>query len=451
MKTRFPFLLILLCLFLFPDASFSGTWTDSNSNDTFSFTGTTVSTSTQHGGHGTTYYRVSGSADISGSADPLGDNTVYSATLWLSASGDINSSAFPGKDNIDTEKISDGVYSDSYTSGAATILYTSHPVGSLADGEFNPIAAQAKKSLSDSTSSPTYVKGSYSSPSGLNACPEVHGSLSGTLMNYVGSKSVNSLSFQSDGNCAGGGGGDDGSGSVANEICHRKQNCKLPGTATSTYSHRVKCPQQMWVRDDGVSFTTELFGWIKYNKKPCSGFWWTCDDDPNDPNTTNVCIQKPHHVKPGESSWRNKYVSPDGEVSQYPPSQASKHPCGDHNTSVSGDHSLQASCSSSNANGNCTVTSFYACDNHTHSYPSPPPPPPPPSLCPANAWTNCGNTSSDATTCGGGHTYYTCNSSAVAYHGDSQSCRRGGCSNTWSNCQSAPWCDAWQGNKCWAK
>ena len=99
----------------------------------------------------------------------------------------------------------------------------------------------------------------------------------------------------------------------------------------------------------------------------------------------------------------------------------------------------------------CTVTSFYTCDNHTHSYPSPPPPPPPPSLCPANAWTNCGNTSSDATTCGGGHTYYTCNPSAVAYHGDSKSCRRGGCSNTWSNCQRAPWCDAWPGNKCWAE
>ena len=35
-------------------------------------------------------------------------------------------------------------------------------------------------------------------------------------------------------------------------------------------------------------------------------------------------------------------------------------------------HSLQASCSTINSNGDsCTVTSFYACYNHTHTYPAP--------------------------------------------------------------------------------
>ena len=38
-------------------------------------------------------------------------------------------------------------------------------------------------------------------------------------------------------------------------------------------------------------------------------------------------------------------------------------------------------------------------------------------VCPANRWTGCGGTSSHATTCGRGHTYYTCNSNAVAAHG----------------------------------
>ena len=38
------------------------------------------------------------------------------------------------------------------------------------------------------------------------------------------------------------------------------------------------------------------------------------------------------------------------------------------------DHSLQASCSETNANGDsCTVTSFYACQSHTHQYPDPTP------------------------------------------------------------------------------
>ncbi len=89
----------------------------------------------------------------------------------------------------------------------------------------------------------------------------------------------------------------------------------------------------------------------------------------------------------------------------------SYHACGNHETSVSGDHSLQASCSSTDSNGNsCTVTSFYACDGHTHSYPVPT------VVCPAHSWTSCGGTVSHATTCGSGHTYYTCNPEAVSAH-----------------------------------
>lgn len=46
-------------------------------------------------------------------------------------------------------------------------------------------------------------------------------------------------------------------------------------------------------------------------------------------------------------------------------------PCG-HPQSASGDHSLQASCSQTNSNGDrCTVSSFYACQSHTHTYPTP--------------------------------------------------------------------------------
>ena len=110
-----------------------------------------------------------------------------------------------------------------------------------------------------------------------------------------------------------------------------------------------------------------------------------------------------------------------------PPPSPSYHACGVHETSVSGDHSLQASCSASNANGSCTVSGFYACDGHSHVYPSP-------TLCPANSWTGCGSTTSDATTCGSGHTYYTCNPSAVSWHTADRTCSRTGCNATYTDC-----------------
>ncbi len=87
----------------------------------------------------------------------------------------------------------------------------------------------------------------------------------------------------------------------------------------------------------------------------------------------------------------------------------SYHACGVHQTSVSGDHSLQASCS---RDSRCIAQSFYYCQHSSHTYRTAPPLPPP-VRCPANSWTNCGGTSSHATKCKSGHTYYTCNLSAV--------------------------------------
>ena len=117
--------------------------------------------------------------------------------------------------------------------------------------------------------------------------------------------------------------------------------------------------------------------------------------------------------------------------------------CGVHSSGTSGDHSLQASCSSTDSNGNsCTVTSFYACDSHTHSYPAPPPPPTT-VLC-GNSWTGAGacsygrvvNSSSTEhqATCSTHGTYWSCNPTAQAWHGDSHTCRRPGCGATYTKC-----------------
>ena len=98
------------------------------------------------------------------------------------------------------------------------------------------------------------------------------------------------------------------------------------------------------------------------------------------------------------------------------PVSVSYHACGVHPTTTRGDHSLQASCS---RDSSCIATSFYYCQHGSHTYPSvpkPTPKPPPAVKCPANSWTNCGGTSSHATKCKAGHTYYTCNPSAVSSH-----------------------------------
>ena len=113
------------------------------------------------------------------------------------------------------------------------------------------------------------------------------------------------------------------------------------------------------------------------------------------------------HSHPHSSSAENPVASP--TPTPTPPSPT-YHACGVHETSVSGDHSLQASCSSTDSNGNsCTVTNFYACDAHTHSYPT-------------SEYCWCGGV--DYVTCDGcGATYHLCTSakggcpsSADGYH-----------------------------------
>ena len=132
--------------------------------------------------------------------------------------------------------------------------------------------------------------------------------------------------------------------------------------------------------------------------------------------------------------------------------------CGVHSTSESGDHSLQASCSTDSS---CISTNFYLC-SHSHSYPSTPtdntpdcsyctdgcsecqapsPPPPPPST----------------TSCSAGHPYNPNNSSAVNRH-RTRTCRFSECGQTWQACvngSSAPLCNKpyrnQNGLSCWAQ
>ena len=124
------------------------------------------------------------------------------------------------------------------------------------------------------------------------------------------------------------------------------------------------------------------------------------------------------------------------------PPSPTYHACGVHETSVSGDHSLQASCSSTDSNGNyCTVTSFYACDSHTHSYPSPTPTPTT-VACGGASWTGCSGAASrtehHVPSCANcGNAYWTC-SEYASRHTTTYTCQRTGCGASFTRCQNGP-------------
>ncbi len=153
----------------------------------------------------------------------------------------------------------------------------------------------------------------------------------------------------------------------------------------------------------------------------------------------------------------------------------SYHACGQHETSVSGDHSngtytcgihsgykcqeshdhktYISSCTSTDSNGNsCTNTGgYYECQPHTHSYPT----------LVECAHDNCtemvSSRTSHRTQCGSGQHYYWpgCPNNTNWWSQDSthalKSCRRNGCSNTWRRCLTkTPNCPI-SGTKCWAQ
>ena len=150
------------------------------------------------------------------------------------------------------------------------------------------------------------------------------------------------------------------------------------------------------------------------------------------------------------------------------------HPCGEHETSVSGNHSYgtytcgihsgykcQEShdhktyisvCTETDSNGQtCNNTSgYWECTPHSHTYPSPPPPPS----------VTCSRPGCDASedhrvppcsACGKG--YWTCGDYASWSKNQHRvrTCRRAGCGNTWQRCiSSTPACKVASGQGCWA-
>ncbi len=132
----------------------------------------------------------------------------------------------------------------------------------------------------------------------------------------------------------------------------------------------------------------------------CGRHYYHCPNKPNtlhEPQTcsTSGCSVKYRNCLPHTKDHSNHSTTTETTQNEFqqppptPPPTPSYHPCGVHATSVSGDHSaagcgvsghyvcdgsdhsLQASCTTTNASGqSCTVSSFYACQTHTHQYPT---------------------------------------------------------------------------------
>ena len=129
-------------------------------------------------------------------------------------------------------------------------------------------------------------------------------------------------------------------------------------------------------------------------------------------------------------------------------------PCGSHSgyrCTATSSHTQTTTCPTDTNGQSCSYGSYYACSPHTHAYldppvnPSPPanPSPPPTVLC-GNRWSGPGActygrvVSSSSTehqaTCSTHGTYWSCNPTAYARHGQTHTCRRSGCGATYTKC-----------------
>lgn len=144
-------------------------------------------------------------------------------------------------------------------------------------------------------------------------------------------------------------------------------------------------------RNCGLSYWLNTpHGWSKpncpYKFRRCSPRSAYHETNTEGSNFYGRCID----YGPGTSEQVNQFVAPDPAPTPVPSSDIT-YDCGNHSgpssdssgheaasCGVSGhyscdgsDHTLQASCTSMDSNGqSCTVTSFYACQSHTHVYPA---------------------------------------------------------------------------------
>ena len=170
----------------------------------------------------------------------------------------------------------------------------------------------------------------------------------------------------------------------------------------------------------------------------------TSNPPTNNPPTSHPPTSNPPTSHPPTSNPPTSNP-PTENVPEAPPAPITYHACGVHESTVSGDHSLQASCS---RDSSCIATNFYYCQHSSHEYAPPAPEPPPVAvvLC-GNKWQGEGKCKYDRVisgtdpqehraTCSAGHKYWTCNENALDHHKD-RTCTRLECGVTYQGCTNA--------------
>ena len=237
---------------------------------------------------------------------------------------------------------------------------------------------------------------------------------------------------------------------------HRDRTClRCSQTYQNCSNHGTACQNRHWHTQDDTSYMRGACGHNhRINEKSqhasvtctttnangdrCTGgSYHACQSHTHtypSRTTPTPTPSPPENSNPNNNE--NEEEEEEEEVPAAPPAPTiSYHPCGQHLTTVSGNHSLQASCS---RDSNCIASSFYWCQHSSHTYPAPTPTPtltPPTTVtCGAASWTGCTTDVSSSTehqvSCSGGHSYWTCGT-ANAWHQD-RTCTR--CSQTYQNC-----------------
>lgn len=159
MKNVFGVFIVVLSLFVFLqhlEALSNTQWGDNRYNDLLSLSG---STSVTYAMSGNTAMSI-GYSYADAYAAPAGRNTQYDVWAYLGCSADINTSAIPDQQMINTSLSSGNTYSHSISRTASVMSYKKHPVLERDGSWWNPFSQSVTRSFSHSTSAYYPVFGS---------------------------------------------------------------------------------------------------------------------------------------------------------------------------------------------------------------------------------------------------------------------------------------------------
>ncbi len=163
-----------------------------------------------------------------------------------------------------------------------------------------------------------------------------------------------------------------------------ENNCSV--LVSSSTEHYVTCPSSQcgdsyWScdSDDYDEHRLRTCTWTTLDGgSNCDESWRSCEYTVERIQGTNLhtrsplCVTDPNYNRHcADNSVNTAPSNEENTPDQNVPITPVYHSCGIHQTHESGNHSLQASCSETDSQGQyCTETNYYACQSHTHQYPA---------------------------------------------------------------------------------